>query len=279
MSAFVSVFFIPLRNLFFYFPPFFLFLKLQVLEAFFVVASTEKIRQTEALVEIERDCEALIIKSAQSTRDMLEKSVVAEKQTYLRTSLERKNAQLNMKKNELGIQLRNLESEWSVKENDANFERNRILQKKKEAADKIIENKRIENDLEEIREMESNIRRREREVEMMEIERNRLVQLENIEREKLREDEISEILKRADDISTKNSNTNTNTTTPPNTFPGKQKSSNPFSRKEKYVYKKKEEVVVDINKKVETLELKKKEEYMFKRSNNDYLNLENFYTI
>ena len=36
-----------------------------------------------------------------------------------------------------------------MKENDANFERNRILQKKKEAADKVIENKRIENDLEE----------------------------------------------------------------------------------------------------------------------------------
>lgn len=243
------------------------------------MASKEKTKQSEARDNIERDLELLIIKSAQSARDTVEKTVIFEKQNFLRTSLEKKNVQLGLKKTVLESLLVDLESELNVKEQEFTTEKNRISLKRKESADRIIENKRIEDDLAEIREMESNIRKREREVEMMEIERNRLVQLENIEQEKLREAEITEILKRADDIANQNIDTNFNTTKSSNIGPGKGKSSNPFSKKEKYIYKKKEEVFIEMNKNIDPLELKRKEEYMYKRSNNNYLNLENFYTI
>lgn len=220
---------------------------------------------------VEKELERLRVKSAKSAKETIEKASAAEKISYQRQSLERKNAQLNVKKDGLESSLKNLEKEWNAKESETAYEKNRISQKKKDAEEKINERKRIERDLAEIAEMEYSIRKREKEVELMELERNQLVQQEKIEREKLREDEIIGILKRADDIAAQNLNKNTTTPPPPS------QSKNPFSRKEKYVKQTKNNIANENVQKLEILERKRMAEWMAQRKAEEYVNYDDFY--
>ena len=245
---------------------------LQVLESDLTAANTDKTILQATFTEIEKKLLKAANDATKSTKDKIEKLSVVDKQKFLRNSLERKNAQLEEKKTVLEKTLGTLETEWNLKEGEAAFEKNRISMKRKEAEERAAEKIRSDRDLAEIAEMELSIRRREKEVELMEIERNQLVQQEKIEREKLREDEITEIKKRSDDIAAINASTNigvstnTGTNTPPISGQrGGRKSTNPFSRKEKYA----------AERSIQLMERKRMEDWMSARSAQDF---NDFYT-
>ena len=188
----------------------------------------QKIELQESYDAVEKERELLTEKTAKCARDLIEKKITKDKVNYEKLSLLRKNVQLNVKKEGLEVSLNRLEKEWTVKESETAFEKNRIFEKRKDAEEKIADKKRNERDLAEIAEMEYSIRKREKEVELMEIERNQLVQQEKLEREKIREDEINEILKRADDIASQNNKTTT--MPPPSSPPPPNYKMNPFYR-------------------------------------------------
>jgi hypothetical protein len=233
----------------------------------------EKSDFLESYNSIEQDIERLTKECTRAAEEKEQTAGAVERQIYLRTSLERKNNQLDTKKVTLIETLKTLEAEWAIKEYEANAEKNRILQKRKDAEDKIAEEKRIAKETAQIAEMESSIRRREKEMMLMEQERNILINLEEMEREKAREKEISEILKRSEEIAQANSKKNYSSASPPPPPPHQR--LNPFSRKEKYDVKK--NIQVETAQKIDFFEKKKTSSWVSSRKVEEYVRFDDYY--
>lgn len=233
----------------------------------------EKTAFLESYNSIEQDISRLTTECSRAAEEKEQTVSAVERQIFLRTSLERKNNQLDTKKLTLQETLKTLEAEWAIKEYEANAEKNRILQKRKEAEDKITEDKRIAKEIAQIAEMESSIRRREREMMLMEQERNLLINLEEMEREKAREKEILEILKRSEEIAQANSKKNYSSASPPPPPPHQR--LNPFSRKEKYDMKK--NIQVETAQKIDFFEKKKTSSWVSSRKTEEYVRFDDFY--
>lgn len=188
----------------------------------------------KALNSIEADVSRLTIESTRASVEKEETENAVEQQTNVRTSLERKNNQLDTKKVTLVATLKTLEAEWALKEEEAKSEKNRLIQKRKDAEEKIIEDRRIATKLAQIAEMEASLRRREKEIMLMEEERNLLISLEEMEREEAREKEILEILKRSEEIAEANSKKNDSSASPPppTQLPTPHQRLNSFSKNE-----------------------------------------------
>lgn len=193
----------------------------------------------KSLNSIEADVSRLTVERTRASEEKEETVNAVDQQTNLRTSLERKNNQLDTKKVTLMATLKTLEAEWALKEDETNTEKNRIFQKRKDAEDKLIEDRRIAAKMAQIAEMESRLRRREKEIALMEEERNLLISLEEMDREEAREKEIFEILKRSDEIAEANSKMNDSSASPPppTPLPTPHQRLNPFSKNEKYEVK------------------------------------------
>ena len=195
-----------------------------------------------------------------------------EKQNSIKTSLERRKNQLTAKKTSLADTLVTLETEWNLREGETASAKEKILRKRKVSEDKVIEDRRIAMEIAEIAEMQYILRKREKELEMMELERMRLVKLEAIESEKARAKEILEILKRTEDIADANSKRNMTFPSPPPSPPHQR--LNPFSRKEKYDSRK----MIENPFKSETVEKKKMSMWAAQKSTVNYAQFEDFYS-
>jgi hypothetical protein len=213
----------------------------------------------------------LTVKYSITTRDKMEGIAESEKQNSIKTSLERRKNQLTAKKTSLMDTLVTLEAEWNLREGETASAKEKILRKRKISEDKITEDRRIATEIAEIAEMQYILRKREKELEMMELERMRLVKLEALENEKARAKEILEILKRTEDIADANSKRNLTFSSPPPSPPHQR--LNPFSRKEKYDSRK----IVENPKKI-GIEKRKMSIWTTQKTPVNYAQFEDFYT-
>jgi hypothetical protein len=236
-------------------------------------ATYQKSSLLSALQQIEIDSAQLSEKSSKSAQEKIVKDVEMERQAFLRSSLERRNTQLDAKRRALESTLTILEKERAAKENETFLERIRILQKKKETEEKANASQRLLAEYAEIANMESSIRSREREVELMEQERNRLMKQVALEREKALQEKTRDVEIKSIEIPQPNSDLNessSSTSTSTDSVPPNQK-VNPFSAKEKYSDK------APTTTSQEFTASSQKNTWRSTRDTSDFLNYNNFY--
>ena len=166
-----------------------------------------------------------------------------------------------------------LEKDRAAKDSEAFLERMRILQKKKETEDKALASQKLLDEYAEIANMESSIRSREREVELMEQERNRLIKQVALERERAAQEKVPEIEVVSKDITRSNSELTESPSSSTDSTPHQK--MNPFYAKEKY--NDKAAAPTTTSQKFTTSTQKEAPTWRSTRDTSDFLNYNNFY--
>lgn len=252
-----------------------IFFNKQTLQEDLKAATNQKSSLLSSLQKIEKDSAQLTVKSSKSAQEKVSKGNEMERQTSLRTSLERRNTQLDAKRRALENTLIILEKERDAKESETFLERIRILQKKKDTEEKAFAaNQKLLAEYREITNMESSIRSREREVEVMEQERNRLIKQVALEREKAEQEKLSDTEIKSRETTRSNSDLDGSSSTSTDSPPPNQK-LNPFSTKEKYGNK--AIAPTTTSKKFTDSAQKKSSTWRSMRDPSDFQNYNNFY--